>query len=336
MKILASPTALGAVFATGLVLLACGTNADSRPPVGTGANGTGAGTSMGAVGASGGAGAVGATGGTMPMGGTGAVPSGGVPNGGVGNAGASGTTAGGSTGSPTCDVGTDPGRNQVQPGTVCGRLATIQCASEQYCCPNPGRTFDQCFSEQVNQCNSQAFLDAVSSNPVSGYNVDAAATAFAKFEERACACDATIAQWSISQEGLRGVTLGTRGAGDDCSPAAGAINDPAQAAAALASCTDGASQACLPGGVTGLVWTCAPRGGEGASCMTDLNCIDGFYCDNFADPPALPTNLASPHCQARKPDGSPCGFPLECLSLTCRGGSCVPATKETAYCLAQQ
>jgi len=38
---------------------------------------------------------------------------------------------------------------------------------------------------------------------------------------------------------------------------------------------------------------------------------------------------------ARKALGAPCGLPNECESLFCKGGQCVEATKQAAYCLAQ-
>jgi hypothetical protein len=271
------------------------------------------------VGGSAGFEAVGGAGGVFAVGGTTAGGSGGLESGG-----AAGT--GGTASAIPFDAGSDPDRNRVEAGQVCDRLATIQCAGEAACCTSPGRTFDQCKAAQLAQCRNDYFLDAVSLDSVSGYSIDAAEAAFAEFENRASTCDPSIASWAISPTGLRGITQGTLGPGDNCTPPLDFST--ATAAAYLAGCTDGANQACLPG-VGGTVWTCSPRAPSGSACFSDLNCLDGHYCDNFSNPPALTGST----CIARKQEGAPCAHGQECLTLTCEGGTCVPATAQTAYCL---
>jgi hypothetical protein len=295
---------------TGLALTACGGDDASPPPGGSSGSG-GSGTATGGSSA--------ATGGS-----------------GTATGGSAGTTTGtggsAGTGEPRVfDAGSDPARNRVQPGQVCDRLATIQCAGERYCCDNPGRSLEQCKQAQLSECAS-LYFDQVSQDPITGYSVTAAEAAFTEFERLASECDPDIAAWSLSPAGLRGVTLGTIAANQACTPA-DVTNFP-KVAAHLASCLNPATHACLPTGLTGMPpldpWNCTARGGSGAPCFSDLNCIEGLYCNNDVDSP----RLVGSQCLARKANGTSCGFPNECVSLTCRGGTCIDATEQTAYCLA--
>jgi hypothetical protein len=226
-------------------------------------------------------------------------------------------------GLPPFDGGTEPGRNRVPAGQVCERLATIQCAAEVSCCSSPGRNFDQCKQSQRDKCVNEAHLDAITSNPITNYNIDRAEAAFAEFERLASICDPAIAQWAARTDGLRGILLGTVASGQSCGPP---DSDPAIGGARLASCVDGATTACLP--VSLFTWTCRPRGPAGADCFSDFNCIDGVYCDN---PQLDPTGAK---CVQRKPDGAPCGVGNECNSLLCKGGMCIFPNAGAAYCLA--
>jgi hypothetical protein len=96
-----------------------------------------------------------------------------------------------------------------------------------------------------------------------------------------------------------------------------------QGAAALVACTMAESQACLP---TITTWTCAPRGGAGSPCFTDLNCVDGFFCPNPGP------DLAGASCIVRNADGASCAAGNECASLFCIAGRCVPPNVDGAYC----
>jgi hypothetical protein len=298
---LSSRLSLIALALAGPSAVACGSEA--TPAGGSGGQMAAGGSSMGATGGTS-VGGQGATGGTVAQAGTGGDPFAAIS-------------------------GTDPGRNRVPGGQVCQRIATIQCAGEAACCESPGRSVDQCISAQVTACQD-AFIDTITSNAATGYDIDLAETALAGFEQRASQCDPTIAAWTITTGGLRGVMRGSIGPNGNCTP----LNptDRAMAAVSLASCQNPDTTACLPEGLTGLQWDCAPRSGDGGPCLTDLNCNDGLYCDNFVDPPAL----TGATCVTRKQTGAGCQHGQECASLTCRGGSCVDATKETAYCLAQQ
>ena len=93
----------------------------------------------------------------------------------------------------------------------------------------------------------------------------------------------------------------------------------------LASCLDPANNSCLPEGA--ISWTCAPRANAGGACFTDVNCVDGLFCPN----PDF--NIEGATCTARKAVGASCSLPNECESLFCKGGKCVEATKQAAYCL---
>jgi hypothetical protein len=321
--------------------LACSASGSSPGGQYGGASGAGAGATGGA-GATSGAGQ-GATGGGNP-GGTG--PGGNTGSGGAGNntgtggdSGATGTGGdggvsgvggtdgfGGSGALPPFDGGTDPNRNNVGPGQVCERLATIQCAAEVSCCGAPGRNFDQCKQAQLNTCRNEAYLDAVSMSPLAAYDMGKAAAAFAEFERLASMCDPSIVEWSISPTGLRGIVNGTKNANESCLPPASQSMDRAVVAAHLASCNNSQAQACLP--LRLLAWECRPRGQAGANCFSDLNCVDGVYCDN----PNL--EVTGSKCVARKLKDAPCMTSNECQSLFCRGGRCIAPSAGAAYCLA--
>lgn len=204
---------------------------------------------------------------------------------------------------------------------MCDRLATVQCAGEAYCCSNPGRTFSQCYQTQYNGCHNTVYLDAITTNPVAGYDITKAQAAFTQFETLASQCDPGVAAWAISMSGLRGIVAGTLGAGGNCTPPN--LLDKANAAGYLAACLNGDTTACNPN----AAWTCAPRTGVGTACFTDVNCLDGLYCNK-------PSLLANGTCTARKSDGTTCAGGNECTSLMCKGGVCVAATRDAAYCLA--
>jgi hypothetical protein len=313
------------VWATSFVLLACGSTAD-MPPDDTGVNPvTGGGVSTGGSGTAG-MGAdmgVGADGGTVGNGG-------GWPTGGTGS-GTGGTSSGtgGSGGDPgprIFDAGSDPNRNRVQAGAVCDRLAIIQCAGERYCCDDPGRSFEQCHLAQVSACRDEAHLDQITLNSITGYSVSHAETAFSEFERRASECDPSIAEWAASTGGMRSITQGTRSIGSDCSLSV--FGSEAANGAQLVSCANPAQAACL---VESSLYaaSCVMRGQAGTKCFTDLNCVDGFFCNN----PNLATSGDT--CQTRKSNGASCSAQNECQSLTCRGGTCMEPTVQTAYCLAR-
>jgi hypothetical protein len=305
-----------------------GQGGDAAGPGGTGGDSAGTGASSGA--GQGGAGAGGPGGGSGAGGPGGAGAQGGVGPGGaggVGPGGVGGDNSGGMGALPPFDAGTDPARNRVPAGQVCDRLATVQCAAEIACCGNPGRSFDQCKQIQRDGCTSEAHLDEVSLNPVANYSIDRAEAAFSQFEQMAARCDTSVAQWATTSQGLRGIVQGTVDRGGSCKPPTGQTTNPPVAAAYLASCRDGDNTACRPINLT--QWTCEGRGQVGAPCFTDLNCVEGVYCDN---PELRPVGAT---CKPRKPDQSGCAAANECMSLLCKGGVCVPPSVGAVYCLAQ-
>jgi hypothetical protein len=224
---------------------------------------------------------------------------------------------------PPFDAGTDPGRNRVPGGQVCERFATIQCAAEAACCGNPGRSFDQCKQVQLNGCVNDVYLDAITANSITAYSIDQAEAAFTTFEQMAARCDPTVATWAAGA--MRGIMQGTINPGGSCKPPS--TLDRPVVAAHLAACREGNTTACRP--VNLSQWTCESRAQVGGPCFTDLNCVDGLYCDN---PQLRPTGAT---CKQRKADQSGCAAGNECMSLLCKGGVCVPATVGAAYCLAQ-
>ncbi len=300
---------------------------------------SGGGTDNGGAGGAGEAGGANATGGGVETGGF--IGTGGTGTG--GDLGAGGVGTGGDTtgngGDPSLDHNTDAGSNNlVQPGSVCDRIATIQCASEQKCCPSPTETFGQCKANQLDACANKLYLDSVTENPISGYDPANAEATFAYFEQHALACDTTIAAWAALPTGLRGITAGTLAPGASCTPAFNINTDTytRNGAAALASCTNPAGYACLPPSSVTNPWTCAARSTSGGPCFTDVNCVDptgpsdpGLYCNGATQSPGIVLGTCTP----RKADLAGCGAANECASLYCIDGQCAAATVSAAYCL---
>jgi hypothetical protein len=266
-----------------------------------------AGMAGGAAGGGAGAGAGGGTGGVGPAG-----------------SGGAGVGAGGMGGTLPFDAGTDPNRNAVMPGMICDRLATIQCAGEAHCCNAPGRDAAACKQQLMSECTSMAMADDVASNPSTSFDAEQARVVFTEIERLASTCDPTIAAFGESFDGLRSMFHGTVGADDSCRPENPL--DMGMAGAALASCTGHETQACLPGLVN---WTCTAHAAEGGKCFSDVNCNAGLFCDN----PSY--SLRGSTCMARKAEGEECELPNECSSLFCKGGQCVAADAQVAYCLMQ-
>jgi hypothetical protein len=125
---------------------------------------------------------------------------------------------------------------------------------------------------------------------------------------------------------------GTRPGDTDCSP--GLLPTTAQVAGAAVSCTNIEATACLPN-TDDLVlgqWSCAAKSGQGAPCLTDLNCQMGLYCDNPTLNDPVP---ARGICAARKPVGTACAAGNECQSIVCVQGMC-ESDVQSAYCIAWQ
>jgi hypothetical protein len=252
-------------------------------------------------------------------GGTGGTAGTGATGGSAGN-----TDAGEQTDSgPGFDAGSDPNRNKVQPGQICDRFATIQCAGEAYCCDNADRDFTECKQVMKDACTGQLAIDAVAANQIIGFDSAVAEKAFAEFESKASKCDTSVAAWGTSMEGMRGILKGTVDTGQSCFPS-DAKNTEATIAA-LASCKDGAKYACLP--ISETVFTCSKRSDAGGPCYTDINCADGLYCKNSN------MDLIGSVCAARKSIGESCVQTNECESLYCKKGKCVAADQQTVYCL---
>jgi hypothetical protein len=138
-------------------------------------------------------------------------------------------------------------------------------------------------------------------------------------------CDPDVVFWGSSQDGLRGILKGTIAAGGDCTPAN--ILQLEKIGAALFSCADSANYYCLPRAQG--AWTCETPAGLDTMCFSDVNCIQGLYCDN---PQGFP---GAGICKERKENGSTCSALNECTSLACRNGKCVVNDTQTAYCLRQ-
>jgi hypothetical protein len=233
--------------------------------------------------------------------------------------------AGMSSGGGPFDAGSDPNRNQVSAGSICERIATIQCAGGSFCCDSPTRTFDGCKSVALSTCQGSFAFDEVAGSAAVAFDGAAASTLFTEFERRSSMCDPAIAEWAASPVGFATSFQGTLGADADCRMGIGEVNEAttAQLGVALASCRIGDGLACLPGEAA---WTCKPRGAAGSPCFTDLNCADGMYCQNTGGP-------YDGVCAARKPAGEACDSPIECSSFLCMSDVCAASTDvQAAYC----
>lgn len=235
-----------------------------------------------------------------------------------------GSSAGGSSGGGVpFFAGSDPNRNQVQPGGLCARLAAIQCAAEAHCCFAPGRSVEACESEIRGNCNDELFLDAIAMDAVTGFDAAAAAAAYTELERRSSECDLGIGQWGLTA--LRGILKGTLAANRSCKPpGAASVTDKRAQAKALASCTNITEYACLPMSLLGD-WTCAPKNDSGGNCATEDNCRSGLYCRN--------PNMQIGRCTARLALGATCAQGTDCSSLYCKGGKCVEAAQQAVFCL---
>jgi hypothetical protein len=277
------------------------------------------GNTTGGVGPSGGAGFAGTASASGAAGKSGSAASG---------SGSAGTPAGGGASSggalPPFNGG-DPALNMVQAGAVCARLAMLDCAAEAHCCNNPGRSVAECESDIMTACTGKFFIDALSLNPITGFDKSAAQTAFTVLEQKASQCDVSVAAFGTSVDGLPGTFKGTVAPGKTCKPTQ---TDPASVGAALASCTGIATTACLPQSVIGD-WTCSPKNAAGGPCLTDINCNAGLYC-NVPSPGSLGV------CAATLPVGSSCSLPSQCSSLFCKNSVCVASDQQAAYCLKSQ
>lgn len=278
---------------------------------------------------SGGSGDGGSGGTSSGSGGTGGTSGDGGSSGTSGDGGSSGTEPGGaggesgSGGDRVFDAGSEPDRNDVTAGELCDRLSTIQCAGEEYCCENPGRDFAACKTEMQNGCEDQLMFDAIAMSDKADFNEEHAKLAYGEIERLASECDPSVANFGQSVDGLRGMFKGSVGPGGSCTTFNVAFRE--EAAKALASCLDPLNNSCLP--ESPLAWMCRPRAAAGGSCFTDVNCQDDLYCPN----PDF--EIATATCTARKAIGAQCELPNECESLFCKGGQCVEATTQAAYCL---
>lgn len=220
--------------------------------------------------------------------------------------------------------GAGGGGNDVGPDQICERIAAIQCGAQEACCTMPEQTLARCMNDFIAGCSD---LEAIAADPIVGFNRAAVRAALDELETRAGNCDTSIASWAATADGLFSSFNGTRDAGESCLPTGGAnTTDTNALGAALASCKNVATTACLP---TSGDWTCAPRGGVDAQCFTDLNCQDGMYCSKSD---SMATAFDG-KCALRKAAGEACLDATECQSFVCASRACAAATDvQAVYC----
>jgi len=212
----------------------------------------------------------------------------------------------------------------MQPHALCERLARLQCEAEQRCCEAPGRDLETCQTIYRDECEQSVHLDQVAANSRSGFDKSAAEETFARLERELEACSPDIARWSASRLGLRSIFKGTAAEGESCKPEQFLSLDRALQAAALVSCRDPETTACLPISLLGE-WTCVPKSAVSANCLTDDNCEEDAFCSNPQQDPLG-------RCELRAPEGSVCADAAQCATLFCRSGECVRPSVQEAYC----
>ncbi|MEY4579303.1 MAG: hypothetical protein RL701_4006 [Pseudomonadota bacterium] len=156
---------------------------------------------------------------------------------------------------------------------------------------------------------------------MTGWNPDAAFEAFTDFEDRSKRCDVGIGDWVLSRQGFRRVLEGTHHLGDSCMFTA---PTPVEQAAAMASCIHEEGAACLPDSLLNG-YVCAARNATDGKCWTEDNCQPGLYCNK--------PRVTAGTCAARLQLDAKCDAGSDCASLYCKGGVCVTATIDIAYCL---
>ena len=217
----------------------------------------------------------------------------------------------------------DGDANDVGPDQICERIAAIQCAAQEACCNAPEQTAAECMSALIADCSD---LEAIAADPIVGFDRAAVRAALAELQSRSTSCSTSLASWATSADGAYSSFTGSRAAGEDCLPAGGAMtNDTDAIGAALASCSNVATTACLP---TDTEWKCTARGAAGSQCFTDLNCQDGLYCDQSQN-----TGVFDGDCAPRKADGAACASANECGSFVCKSRVCAAANDvQAVYC----
>jgi hypothetical protein len=241
-----------------------------------------------------------------------------------GEGGTSGQGGAGGTSGTSGEGGTAGGAsNDVAADGICERVAAIQCAAQEDCCDSPDKDVAGCTEDLIDDCSD---LEAVAADPIVGYDRAAMKAALDELEMRASTCDTTLAAWALTADGFASSFTGTRAAGADCLPEGGAETTDIDAfTAALASCSNPATTACLPGDDA---WTCTARGAADSPCFTDLNCQDGLYCDLTAA-----TGPFDGKCTARKAAEATCSIANECESFVCTSGACAADDDvQAAYC----
>lgn len=244
----------------------------------------------------------------------------------AGTSGGSSGKGGSTAGTTAAGQGGDSGSNDVMPGTICARVATILCEGEAKCCTDPGREVSACKTSVMKTCSNTYMLDTIAADDRVGFDADGASMAVAMLDARAKKCDPSVAAWAGSSEGFSLSLNGTLGEGEDCEPKGGADNaSVAELLTSLASCKLSDKLACMPGA---MGWKCAARSAAGGKCGTDANCNDGLYCDNPSG--ELDGNGT---CMTRKAAAAACTDNSQCASFVCASGKCAASDDvQAAYC----
>ncbi len=230
----------------------------------------------------------------------------------------------------------DAGPPRLERGDICMAYAELTCAGIFGCCsaaprpPSPAQ-LTQCLTDAQIACANNAVIN-YTNDPRTGYDPVVGAEVFEQGRRLVESCSTDYLRWWTERSfGMQRSLTGTVEGGADCTPMQFWPPDQADVPALL-SC-EGTNLACRPGaGGVADRWFCTQRQQAGGRCLVYFDCVDGLYCTEY--------NLIEQTgtCRARLPNGSPCGGPTDCQSLTCLdplGGNakiCLQPTADLVYC----
>jgi hypothetical protein len=235
------------------------------------------------------------------------------------------------------DAGTDAGPPpRIEVAEVCAEYADVMCGAYFGCCTagvalQADPLFEQyradCVTEAQRVCREgengfSVILQDLVDDFLTGYDPVIGAEVIAEGRTLAATCDTGFQAWAVERDGLARALRGTRAGGAECTP--GPFMGLRPDYAALLSCEadeDGEHRACVSRGGT---WNCVVRGGDGAPCISYMDCRDGYYCTAFV----------GGTCARRKGAGEACTEHTQCMSLFCSATAetCATPTQDDVYC----
>lgn len=206
--------------------------------------------------------------------------------------------------------------------------------TQQSCCTDGTHMHSSsstCEAALLAECEGN--LEALTTNPVTGYDSEEAGVQIETLRQLAMLCDPAVSEWRVSQLGLFAVLQGTTTSGGDCSASELPSGEDGLWSAWLASCQRPdtcriSSITASPANVTG---TCGSLAAFGEACYISRECASGLTCfppDNYVG--------GGGTCLTPRTAGSNCVYDQNCASFNCGyDGKCAVASINGAYCLAE-